>query len=1091
MSKEEKLRHIIQKLQEENLKLREELEYYRQNKSRSGKEAVYDTKELQSTDEYATNEEIRAINEELIATNEALKESESYLMQLLDEAVDAIIHTDKKGNIFYANKSAEQLTGYNSSELKKKNYDELFTIESIKKEPIQHERVLKGEKVILERKLQHKSGETIPVEIHSKKLSNNVVQAILRDLSERKKREELNIQFKKIFTQSPDGIFQIDKNGYIINCNKAFADTVALSIEETIGKHASDFVYDKSLFKNAFKKFIQNGYFETELKQLNADGTTSIVWRKAVAFKDKDGNFTGALVFNRDITQRIKQAELQLKLSTAVEQSANIVIITDVRGDIEYVNEKFLEFTGYSKEEIIGKNTRILKSGKHDKSFYKNLWETILSGKQWSGEFQNINKTGELYWESATISPVFDRNGKIINFIAVKENITERKKIAEDLKNKNREYERLTKKYEVLNEKLLKLNVELEEESEKYHDIFNIPNDCLFIHDVSTGIIVDVNASIYSMFGYQPHEVIGKSVEGLSAGGDSFGKENISKNIADALKYGSKTFEWLSRHKNGKLFWVEVTLKRGKIGGIERILATVKDISERKEQEKKLKESEERFKAIYDNSPDIIVVTNAETLKAINVNKAFTKITGFTLEEINDKTTEELGVWLDNEKRLELIKLIKEYGIVNNFQADLRKKSGEIFHALISIRTIYFKGQKHYLQIVRDITEVVKIREALYESEQKFKELADLSPTGIFIYQDNNFVYVNQATCDITGYSKEELLKMKFWDTVHEDMKDLIKERGLKRMSKKNVVSRYEIKLKTKKGKVKWVDFSAGLIIYKGKPSGIGNVFDITENKKAHQMLIKAKKKAEESDRLKSAFLANMSHEIRTPMNGIVGFSELLTIEGLSDDLKRKYIGIIRQSSEQLLHIINDILDISKIEVGEVKITKSEFNIKQLLYELKQLFDEQIKQAKNKNLELKLKINLPSDKEILFSDRFRTHQIISNLLNNALKFTEKGSIILGADYIKANHHHEKYPCSNSSKDRVLFYVQDTGQGITKEMQKVVFDRFRQVDNSETKKYGGTGLGLSIAKGLVQILGGEINVLSKRRKGSTFYFTIPY
>ncbi|MCF6241953.1 MAG: PAS domain S-box protein, partial [Bacteroidales bacterium] len=319
-------------------------------------------------------------------------------------------------------------------------------------------------------------------------------------------------------------------------------------------------------------------------------------------------------------------------------------------------------------------------------------------------------------------------------------------------------------------------------------------------------------------------------------------------------------------------------------------------------------------------------------------------------------------------------------------------------------------------------------------SEQKFKELDDLSPTGIFIYQNNNFVYVNKATCNITGYSEQELLSMKFWDVVHEDMKAIIRERGHKRMRKEDVINRYEIKLRTKKGTVKWIDFSTGLIMYQGTPSGIGNIFDITDMKKAQVQLIEAKKKAEESDRLKSAFLANMSHEIRTPMNGIVGFSELLAVGDLPDKQKQKYIQIIRQSSDQLLHIINDILDISKIEVGEVKIIKSEFNISHLLLELKSLFAAQIKHSKQKNIELMLDYKLPKDKEILFSDRFRLHQIISNLINNALKFTEKGFVAFGARFIEALSESNEYPCGKEEYNRVLFFVKDSGAGISPKMQ---------------------------------------------------------
>ncbi len=1091
MTEEKKLQNIVEELKNENSRLKDELKIAKAIVSSSKNKHFIEELTLKSEEIRTQNEEIRAINEELVATNEALKESEEHLSQILDESVDAIIHSDKTGQIFYANKSAEILTGYTVKELLNLNLKNIFTKASVENEPLRYDLVTQGKIVIRDRSLLCKTGQELPVEVHSKKLPQGEIQTIMRDMSERKKREELNLQFKKIFTQSPDGIFQIDKNGYIVNCNQAFADSLLSNINDIIGRHAIKLVVDKDFATKTFKEFIKKGYYEAEVEQYKADGSKAIVWRKAVALKDNKGQFNGAFVFSRDITKRIKQAELHLKLSTAVEQSANIVFITDTKGTIEYVNNKFVEFTGYSREEAIGKNPRFLKSGKQSKQFYEKLWKTIKAGKQWSGEFQNLNKAGELYWESATISPVFNRNGEIINFIAVKENITERKRIALELKKKNREYERLNHKYEQLYEKLLKLNIELEEQSQKYRDIFNVPNDCIFIHDLNTGIVIDTNSSIYSMFGYRHEEVTGKTIEDLSAGYPPYDIQTAAKNIELCIKNGTHTFEWLCKHKNGNLFWTEVNLKLGKIGGVERILATVKDISERKKQEEKLKESEERFRAIFNNSPDIILLAVADNPKIINANNTFTEILGYSVDEIKQKSTSELNLWVDRKEQEDLMSKVLKHGFIDNFEARLRKKTGEIIHVLISIRDIYLKGEKHFLSIIRDITESLKVEQALIESEQKFKELADLSPTGIFIYQNNNFVYVNKATCDITGYNEKELLKMKFWDVVHEDMKDVIRDRGHKRMQKEDVISRYEIKLRAKNGDVKWVDFSAGFIMYQGKPSGIGNVFDITERKKAQEQLIEAKKKAEESDRLKSAFLANMSHEIRTPMNGIVGFSELLAVGDLPEEQKQKYIQVIRQSSDQLLHIINDILDISKIEVGEVKIIKSKFNISHLLLELKSLFATQIKHSRQENIELMLDYKLPEDKEILFSDRFRLHQIISNLINNALKFTEKGFVAFGARFVEADCESIEYPCGKEEHNRVLFFVKDSGTGIPPKMQEIIFDRFRQSDDSTTKKHRGTGLGLSIAKGLIQILGGNIWLISKRGEGSVFYFTIPY
>lgn len=241
--------------------------------------------------------------------------------------------------------------------------------------------------------------------------------------------------------------------------------------------------------------------------------------------------------------------------------------------------------------------------------------------------------------------------------------------------------------------------------------------------------------------------------------------------------------------------------------------------------------------------------------------------------------------------------------------------------------------------------------------------------------------------------------------------------------------------------------------------------------------LIKAKDKAEESDRLKSAFLANMSHEIRTPMNGILGFSNLLNDETLTPDAKKAYISIINSSANQLLTIINDIVDISKIEAGQLKIFKKESNITSLLESLFLQFEREISLHPTKS---NLRISLLKDSNYpsvsFTTDEVRLRQVLTNLLNNAIKFTESGSIELG------------YHCQEQGV--LLFYVKDTGIGIVPEKQEVIFERFVQADNALTKQFGGTGLGLAISKGLVELLGGTIWVRSETGLGSTFYVEFP-
>jgi len=237
--------------------------------------------------------------------------------------------------------------------------------------------------------------------------------------------------------------------------------------------------------------------------------------------------------------------------------------------------------------------------------------------------------------------------------------------------------------------------------------------------------------------------------------------------------------------------------------------------------------------------------------------------------------------------------------------------------------------------------------------------------------------------------------------------------------------------------------------------------------------LVFAKEKAEESDRLKSAFLANMSHEIRTPMNGILGFADLLDQPMLSEEERRKYVGIIQKSGERMLNLINDLIDISKVEAGQMKLVNTDLNINRQIEHIYAFFKPEVEKKK---IQLLYNNQLTEEEAIIKTDKEKINAILTNLVKNAIKYSDKGSIEIG--YEKKDNNLE-------------FYVKDTGIGIMGAQLDAIFDRFVQADISDTRAYQGAGLGLTITKAYVEILGGKIWVKSVVNKGSTFYFTIPY
>lgn len=277
-----------------------------------------------------------------------------------------------------------------------------------------------------------------------------------------------------------------------------------------------------------------------------------------------------------------------------------------------------------------------------------------------------------------------------------------------------------------------------------------------------------------------------------------------------------------------------------------------------------------------------------------------------------------------------------------------------------------------------------------------------------------------------------------------------------------------EYRMKNAGGNYQWFQ-DVGKIVYKdeGKMLVAGIVSEITERKRIEKQLKEAKLQAEMANNYKNQFLANVSHEIRTPISGMVGFASLLRKEDLDVETKKLYIDIIESSSKQLLNLVNDIIDISRIEAGELKMSKAPCELHKILKETETLF-EQLKHARGKQ-NLKIRLNLSGKDEALFivTDPDRLKQILINLIGNALKFTETGGVDFG------------YELEN---DRLKFYVSDTGIGMSEDDLKLVFERFKRTEQAH-KKYEGTGLGLAITKGLLDLLGGDISVHSEVGRGA--------
>ncbi|MBR6278610.1 MAG: response regulator [Bacteroidales bacterium] len=347
----------------------------------------------------------------------------------------------------------------------------------------------------------------------------------------------------------------------------------------------------------------------------------------------------------------------------------------------------------------------------------------------------------------------------------------------------------------------------------------------------------------------------------------------------------------------------------------------------------------------------------------------------------------------------------------------------------------------------------------------------------IVVDKEQRIKFFNTAAEKLFGYKFSEVKDNSFINLIVPfDQREKAKEIVEKVMYSQLSSEPKETTAINKNNEIFDAEVSVNSYNYEDKNGIVITVRDITERKRKEKELVEAKNKAEESDKLKSAFLANMSHEIRTPMNSILGFSTLLTKPGVYDKHKEQYLELIINSGKSLLNLINDIIDISKIEAGQLKVKPRKITLNPLMNEV-YMSHYQINDMKNKSFELRMKKAVERDEFSIETDPFRLKQILNNLIGNAMKFTEKGYIEFGYKF--------------NNPEQLLFYVKDTGVGMPADKLNLIFQRFGQIEQKDDKNQSGTGLGLTISKKLAELLGGQMWVESTEGEGSTFFFTLPY
>lgn len=876
--------------------------------------------------------------------------------------------------------------------------------------------------------------------------------------------------FRSIVETANEGIWVTDINAVTIFVNKQLTKILGFDRDEVIGRKAFDFMDEEAIrIANANLQRRKLGFNDSyEQKYIRKDG--SAVWTTVAASPifDSNGDMVAFLGMVTDITSKkcaemaLKESQERFSLAFAANHSA-LVICRLADNVIVDVNENFLRFLGKSRDEIVGK--------------------TITGTEEIPLKQEDLN----------VITDAFHKKGQIRNFEISFPDYC-RNEINALLS---------VDKLEVLSEayllvtlqdvsQLKKTEKSLRKSEEQYRQLIETANS-LIIKWTVDGNLTLVNEYALNYFGYTREEMIGHNVNMIVPETESSGRDltGLVRDIVNnPVRY--TRFENENVRKNGERVWISWTNRAilDEVGNITEILAVGNDITGLKKIEEEALAKTSEIEAILSCIPDGLKVYDTEA-RIMRINSAAMGFLKYQESDLNQKVADRLnkhfvvktesGVILDVQDMPAYRAAVFGERVRN--QILLLEGHGEKKWFIFNAGPLTLSG-KHLGGVLSmlDITSLKQTEQMLLEKEERFRALADNISQMVWIAnRQGEMQWFNKRWYDYTGVGIEEI-RATGWDNLHHPDHASRVIDNFRSSIKNGLHWEDTFPVRAKNGEFRW--FLSHALPIRDESGNVslwfGTHTDVTELRNAESALqqqnvelIKAKEKAEESDRFKTAFLANISHEIRTPMTGILGFADLLKLPELSAIDKEKYLELIEISGKRMLQIINDLIDISKIEAGQIDLKIAEVNFNDLLNELLMFF---VPDANKRGIFLKLSSNLPSDKVFSFTDKTKISQIMSNLIKNALKYTKEGTVEFGCSFVNGNYR---------------FYVKDTGVGIKKELHGKIFERFTQGEVSWADKSEGVGLGLAISKAYAGLLGGEIFVESEPGKGSEFYFTIPW
>lgn len=934
----------------------------------------------------------------------------------------------------------------------------------------------------------------------------------------------------------------INKSGEITFCSESIQEILGYNPEEVLGNNFWKLTQNKPLIDFTEENNSENNLYTQILRCKNGE-------YKHIQWKDKKFSNNLIISIGQDVTQQI---QIQNRYKNLIENATDIIFETDLQGKYTYINKYSEKILGYTLSELYQLHFKDLIRKDYKKRVLDFYNHSIAINEFSTLIFPAVNKSGATVWLSQNISIKVNEFNEIIGYSAIARDITLIKQIEIDTARKEKKIRKYNDFIKTLTAKSYNNNNSFEnilpyilENVAQKIDVNRVgfweyQNEKLVCQNqyISNKNLFE-NGFILDKQEYPNYFEKIQSVHQIVIS-DLFADYSFKEFFKNYFKT-EKALSLLDTpiYLNGKLIGVLCIESTTKIKywdnedinfarSISDFIAIAIETSQRIQAEARLAYKNEMLSIIARNSSQFLNNKSTEqiikdTLNSIGLFINVDRLSFFENQENQNVLTQKFrwlktinGLTEPNEK-LKLvphgvIKLVleafdeKKYfaSLVSEissqplkaFLDELKIKSILFFPIYINqnlygivvfddstIERIWTEDEISILQIlINNLSSAIERNEnekTVLESEKRFRLLADNIPGTVYLsnYDEKwTKLYLNDEIVNLTGYPKEAFLQNEifFSDLIHPDDYNRLKNEINKAvLTKQKIHSEYRIIHKN--GSIVWVE-EFGDTIYNGdKIDYIEGIFiDITQ-KKATDDAIKAKEYAEAANKAKSEFLANMSHEIKTPLNGIIGFTNLLKNTKL-EEIQKSYMNTINQSANTLMEIINDILDFSKIESGKLVLDIKKYNISQLANQVIEL----IKYDSNtRQLQIEIYID-PQVPTFAWFDIVRIKQVLVNLLSNAIKFTIEGSVKLSIELL------ERLDDNHSS---IRFSVTDTGIGIKKEFQYIIFDAFSQGDNSTTRRFGGTGLGLTISNKLLAVMNSKLKLISEENKGSQFYFDI--